>query len=209
MTTAKTGQTADLEAAVDCLRGGGVIALPTDTLYALACDARDAAAVRRVYRIKGREDGKPLPLFVSDLDVAGRYAVLNDTARRFAARFWPGALTIVCKKQPDFESEALAGGETVALRVPDHPLALEVLRGLGGPITGTSANRSGGPDPDTAEEVRRQLGDEVDLVVDAGACPGGVSSTIVDCTGEAVRILRHGAIPEDEVLAVLKEASPR
>jgi len=209
MTTAKTGQTADLEAAVDCLRGGGVIALPTDTLYALACDARDAAAVRRVYRIKGREDGKPLPLFVSDLDVAGRYAVLNDTARRFAARFWPGALTIVCKKQPDFESEALAGGETVALRVPDHPLALEVLRGLGGPITGTSANRSGGPDPDTAEEVRRQLGDEVDLVVDAGACPGGASSTIVDCTGEAVRILRHGAIPEDEVLAVLKEASPR
>jgi L-threonylcarbamoyladenylate synthase len=206
MTTAKTGQTADLEAAVDCLREGGVIGLPTDTLYALAADARDPTAVRRVYQIKGREDGKPLPIFVPDLDVAAHYAVLTEAAIALARRYWPGALTIVCQKHPAFDSEALAGGQTVALRVPDHQLALHVLRALGGPITGTSANRSGGPDPDTAAEVRRQLGDEVDLVVDAGRCAGGVSSTIVDCTGDPIRILRHGAIPEAEILAVLEAA---
>jgi L-threonylcarbamoyladenylate synthase len=207
MMTAKTGQT-DLEAAVDCLRRGGVIALPTDTLYALAADARDSDAVRRVYRIKGREDGKPLPLFVPDLETAARYAVLTDAARRLATRFWPGALTIVCMKQPGFDSEALAGGDTVALRVPDYATALEVLRALGGPVTGTSANRSGGPDPDTADEVRRQLGDEVDLVLDAGACPGGVSSTIIDCSGDTPRILRHGAIPEADVFTALQQEAP-
>ena len=156
------------------LQRGGVIAMPTDTLYALASDARDAEAVARVYAIKGREDGKPLPLFVADVAMAERYAVVSEMARSLAERFWPGALTLVLRKRDDFESAALAGGETVALRVPDHPMARAVIEALDGPVTATSANRSGGLDPVAAEDVRSQLGDEVDIVIDAGACPVGV-----------------------------------
>ncbi len=199
MTSPRTSSAANLTDAVATLRAGSVIAMPTDTLYALAADARDAEAVRRVYRIKGREEGKPLPLFVADLAMAECYGVFNEGARRLAMRFWPGALTLVVARRPGFESEALAGGETVALRVPDDALALAVVRGLDGPVTATSANRSGGGDPVSAEDVRRELGDEVDRIVDAGVCPVGVSSTIVDCTGDAPRVLRQGAIDEGAV----------
>ena len=193
----------DLDAAVALLRAGGVAALPTDTLYALAANARDADAVGRVFDIKGRQAGKPLPLFVTDIVMAERIAFLDSAAaRRLAHRFWPGVLTLVLRRRPEFQSAALTGGETVALRVPDHHLARETVRLLGEPITATSANRSGGRDPDTAAEVRRQLGDAVDLIVDGGVCPVGVSSTIVDCTGDTARIRRQGAMPA----AVISEA---
>jgi len=184
----------DVEKAVSVLREGGVIALPTDTLYALAASALDAGAVERVYAIKGREGGKPLPLFVSGLEMAERYARLNAMARALAERFWPGALTLVLAKRDGFESEALAGGDTVALRAPADETALAVLHGLDAPITATSANRSGGPDPVSADDVRAQLGDAVDMVLDAGPCVVGVSSTIVDCTRPEPVILRRGAI---------------
>jgi L-threonylcarbamoyladenylate synthase len=177
-------------------------------LYALAAVATDPAAVARVFEIKGREGAKPLPLFVSGVAMAERAGVLDQRARQLAMRFWPGALTIVVAKQPRFESEALAGGETIALRAPDHEAALGVLRALDQPITGTSANLSGGPDPDTANEVQRQLGDRLDLIVDAGPCRVGVSSTIVDCTGGELKVLRLGAISEDEIRTALSEGSP-
>lgn len=192
-----------IDEAVSVLRAGGLVSLPTDTLYALAARARDDAAVLRVFEIKGREPGKPLPLFVSDVEMADRFAVVNERARILATRFWPGALTIVLQKRPDFDSEALSGGETVALRVPDQPFALEVIRALGEPITATSANLSGGVNPDTPEEVRRQLDGRLDLIVDAGPCAVGVSSTIVDCTADEIAILRRGAIEDADILAVL------
>jgi L-threonylcarbamoyladenylate synthase len=194
---------ANVDAAVSTLRSGNLIALPTDTLYALAAAANDAPAVRRVFEIKGREAAKPLPLFVADLAMAERTGVFNERARRLIERFWPGALTIVVSKQPGFESDALVGGDTVALRAPDHDLALAVIRALDVPITGTSANLSGGADPDTATEVKRQIGDKVDLIIDGGVCAVGVSSTIVDCTGDDLRILRHGAISEADIQAAL------
>src|SRR3972149_96326 len=143
-----------IEKAVSVLRSGGVIALPTDTLYALAAAARDAEAVRRVFAIKGREGAKPLPLFVSDLAMAERGAVFLPTAHRLAERFWPGPLTIALPRQPAFESEALAGGDTVALRAPDHEAALAVIAALATPVTATSANRSGGRDPITPSSWR-------------------------------------------------------
>ena len=196
MTMPRAVPLVDLDAAVALLRAGGVAALPTDTLYALAANARDEDAVGRVFDIKGREAGKPLPLFVTDVVMAERIAFLDGTAaRRLAHRFWPGALTLVLRRRPEFQSAALTGDETVALRVPDHHLARETVRLLGEPITATSANRSGGRDPDTATEVRRQLGDAIDLIVDGDVCPVGVSSTIVDCTGDTARIRRQGAIP--------------
>jgi L-threonylcarbamoyladenylate synthase len=119
---------------------------------------------------------------------------------------WPGALTLVLRRRPDFHSPALAGGDTVAVRVPAHPVALELLRRVGQPLTGTSANLSGQPGPRTAEEVRRQIGERVDLIVDGGPCPGGVESTVVDCTVDPPRVLREGAVPAEQIAAALAEA---
>jgi L-threonylcarbamoyladenylate synthase len=195
----------EVERAVGVLRDGGVIAIPTDTLYALTASAADAAAVRRVFEIKGREQGRPLPLFVSGVEMAERIAVLNDTGRRLAARFWPGQLTIVLSKRKEYESDALAGSDTVGLRVPDHPVARAVVAGLNAPVTGTSANLSGGPDPVTAEEVRRQLGGRVDVILDAGPSDRGVASTVVDCRGDEPVILRQGAIAADLITAALRD----
>ncbi len=185
------------------LRNGGVIAMPTDTLYALTVRARDAAAVRRVFEIKGRNDGKPMPLFVSDLQMAQRFGEFSETASKLAERFWPGALTVVVKRRAGFESDALAGGDTVALRAPDNAIALAVIEGAGEPVTGTSANLSGGPDPVSADEVRRQIGDKLDLILDAGIAEGGVASTIVDCTGDEAVILREGALSRAEIFDAL------
>lgn len=195
----------EIAKAISVLREGGVIALPTDTLYALAAAALDAGAVQRVYAIKGREEGKPLPLFVSNVEMAERYASVNPLARRLVQRFWPGALTIVVQKRHDFDSEALAGGDTIALRVPANDIARAVIEGVDGPITGTSANRSGGPNPVLADDVRGQLGDEIDMVLDAGACDVGISSTIVDCTRLEPSILRLGAISEAAILRAVLE----
>jgi L-threonylcarbamoyladenylate synthase len=178
--------------------------MPSDTLYALCAAASDARAVRRVFEVKGREGVRALPLFVGDLAMAEAIGRFDDGARRLAECFWPGPLTIVVEKQPGFDSEALCGGTTVALRVPDHKVALAVLRGLGGAVTGTSANLSGGPDPVSADEVRGQIGDALDLILDAGPSQVGLASTIVDCTGSRPRILRHGALGDEAVAAALR-----
>jgi L-threonylcarbamoyladenylate synthase len=194
-----------VEKAVGVLRNGGVIAMPTDTLYALTAAADDASAVRRVFEIKGRQQGRPLPLFVSGLQMARRIAEINDMASRLAARFWPGQLTIVVPKRQDYDSEALAGSPTVGLRLPDNAVTNAVVEQLDAPVTGTSANLSGGADPVSAEDVRAQIGDRIDLILDAGPCEHGVGSTIVDCTGEEPVILRHGAIASDRIFAALQD----
>jgi L-threonylcarbamoyladenylate synthase len=194
---------AGIPIAVEKLKEGGVVAFPTDTLYALAADATNPAAVERIFDIKGREGGKPLPVFVSGVEMAARYASLTSEADALARRYWPGALTLVLTRLPDFESAALAGGETVALRAPDHPVALAILLGAGRPLTGTSANAARGPDPVTAADVIEALGDRVDLVLDGGACPQGRPSTIVDCTQSPPKVLREGAISPAEIAAAL------
>jgi L-threonylcarbamoyladenylate synthase len=196
-----------LDKAVGVLRDGGVIAMPTDTLYALTAAAEDPEAVRRVFAIKGREPGRPLPLFVSGLEMAERVGLFNAAARRLAARFWPGQLTIVVPKHQEWDSEALSGSSTVGLRAPDHEVARAVVEALGTPVTGTSANLSGGPDPVSADEVRRQLDGRIDLILDAGPCAHGAASTIVDCSGPEPAVLRHGAVSEAAVRAALEEGS--
>jgi L-threonylcarbamoyladenylate synthase len=179
--------------AVDVLRQGGIVALPTDTVYGLVARAGDAAAVERVYETKARDPAQPMPLFVASVEQAELIAELNAAARALALRFWPGALTIVLRKKPAFATRAAAGGDTVGMRVPDDPFLREAARQLG-PLTGTSANIAGREECHTAEEVRAQLGDAVDLIVDAPAAATGTPSTIVDCTETgAVRILREGA----------------
>jgi L-threonylcarbamoyladenylate synthase len=193
-----------LEEAARRLQGGGLVAFPTDTLYGLAAAACQEGAVERLFDAKERPHDRPLPILIaSPEDVDGVATDVSPAAHRLMEAFWPGGLTLVLRRRPGFRSVALAGGDTVAVRVPAHPVALELLRRLAQPLTGTSANVSGRPGPRTAEEVRRQLGDRVDLIVDGGPCPGGVESTVIDCTVVPPRVLREGAVPVERVTAVL------
>ena len=189
--------------AVDVLRQGGVVAVPTDTVYGLVAVAADRAAVDRVYEIKTRDPAQPLPLFVASAEQAGLIAELNAAARALAAKFWPGALTIVVPKRPAYETRAVAGGDSVGVRVPADPFLREAARQLG-PLTGTSANLAGRDECRTATDVRAQLGDAIDLIVDAPVAATGMPSTVVDCTDPSrVRILREGAVPRDAIAAAL------
>ncbi|MCH8850384.1 MAG: threonylcarbamoyl-AMP synthase [Chloroflexi bacterium] len=182
-----------LERAARVLRAGGLVAYPTDTLYGLAALPADDEAVRSLFEAKSRPLDQPLPLLIaSKADVASVADSTPSVAARLMAEFWPGPLTIVLRKAQSFHS--IAVGDTVALRVPAHDVPRALARLLSSPITGTSANVSGGPDPLTADEVRAQLGERVELIIDGGRCPGGGASTVVDCTVDPPRILRDGAI---------------
>jgi L-threonylcarbamoyladenylate synthase len=198
-----------LEEAARCLQDGGLVAFPTDTLYGLAAMASQERAVERLFEAKERPRDRPLPVLIaSAADVDGVVEEVSLAARRLMEAFWPGGVTVVLRRHPGFRSLALSGGDTVAVRVPAHPVALELLRRVGEPLTGTSANLFGRPGPRTAGEVRRQLGDRVDLIVDGGPCPGGVESTVVDCSVDPPRVLREGAVLAERVAAALSDGSP-
>ena len=189
----------DVDAAVDILRGGGVVCVPTDTLYGLAALAFDESAVGRIFSIKGRPAGTALPLLLAEPDDMLAYAVdVPSVAQRLAARFFPGPLTLVLRSAKCIPAVVRGGKPTVAVRVPDHWVPREIARRLGGPITGTSANRTGTPGPTTAGQVRRELGGEMDCVIDAGPS-GGVASTVLDLTGASPVILREGAVSREEI----------
>ncbi len=193
---------AQIEAAAEHLRSGGVAAIPTDTIYGLAANALDEGAVERVFRLKRRPAGMALPLLVADASDLDRWARdVPDEARRLADRFWPGALTLVLRKAPDVPHVATGGLDTVALRVPAHDTPRALARLLGCPVTGTSANRSGRPGLTDADDVRREFEGECCLVLD-GQCHGGVASTLVDLTGAEPRILREGAVSREELSEV-------
>jgi L-threonylcarbamoyladenylate synthase len=181
--------------AAACLRDGGLVAFPTDTLYALGALAGDTEAVSRLFQAKNRPLDRPLPLLLaSEREVDGIAESVPTVARRLMKSLWPGAVTLVLRRASGYRSRALGEADTVALRVPAHPVALELIRRAGRALTGTSANVSGGPDPRDADEVRRQLGGAVDFIVDAGPAPGGLESTIVDLSRGTPRLLREGAV---------------
>jgi L-threonylcarbamoyladenylate synthase len=197
--------TADLSLteAVDCLRRGGLVAYPTDTLYGLGAAAGDDEAVRRLFQAKNRPLDNPLPILVASIEAAQEIAQMEPSlALRLASHFWPGELTLVLPREPGFHSLALAGGDTVAVRVPNHRVPLALIRELGQPLTGTSANIAGGPPSLTAAEVAEQLGERIDIIIDGGRCPGGIESTVLDLTGESPRLLREGAISRAELESV-------
>jgi L-threonylcarbamoyladenylate synthase len=190
----------------DVLRAGGLVALPTDTVYGLCAVATDGAAVERLYEVKVRDPKQPLPLFVGSIEQARLIVEMNDAADALASKFWPGALTIVLRKKPAFATRASAGGDTIGVRVPDDPMLRELALDLG-PITGTSANIAGREECRTAAEVRAQLGNNVDLAVDAPVAASGKPSTIVDCVDPAnIRLLREGAIDRAAIDAVIAGA---
>ena len=189
-----------LSAAAALLRQGGLVALPTETVYGLCANGLDPNAVDRVYAVKGRPESKPLSLMVSGQEDMDRYASeVPDAARLLAERFWPGPLTIVLKAAENVPALVRAGKPTVGLRCPDHPLTLSVLKLADVPLAGPSANPSGLPSPKTAEDVLTYFDGRIDAVVDGGPCGIGKESTILDMSVLPYRILRRGALPEDAV----------
>jgi L-threonylcarbamoyladenylate synthase len=189
-----------LEQAVSILKQGGIVAFPTDTVYGLGAAVSLPQAVARVYEIKERPKNMPLPLLLADKSQIEEVAEpVPPIAWLLAAKFLPGALTMVLLKSKAVPDIVTGGGKTVAIRIPAHPIPLALIRGVGTPIVGTSANLSGKPSALTAEEVYTQLDGKVDLIIDGGRCPGGRESTIVDLSGETPVVLREGAISREEL----------
>jgi L-threonylcarbamoyladenylate synthase len=189
--------------AADLIRRGLVVAYPTDTLYGLAVDPRNAVAVRRLYDLKGRAEASALTLIAADLAHARAAGEMSEQAERLAARWWPGPLTIVVSARAILAREMLAGSGTVGIRIPDHAVAVALARDVDFPITATSANRSGAPAATDADGVAAVLSD-VDAILDAGPSRGGAPSTIVDASASAVTLLRQGVVPWDKVLRSLQ-----
>ena len=193
-----------VDAAVRAIQAGGVIAMATDTVYGLACDPADAAAVSRIYAIKRRPDRLELTILAASAADIEEDVDLTPAARTLAAAYWPGALSIICRLRAH-RWEVPRDGDTLSVRVPDHPIALELLRRTG-PLATTSANRHGDPPADTAAGVAEALGSDVDLVLDGGPS-AGLASTIIDCTTTTPRVLRDGPISATALLSLLGGSS--
>ncbi|MFJ8565529.1 L-threonylcarbamoyladenylate synthase [Streptomyces sp. NPDC093514] len=199
-----TARTSDIEKAAGVLRDGGLVALPTETVYGLGANAEAPEAIARIFQAKGRPPSHPLIVHIGGAEqLDGWVQDVPLAARLLAEHFWPGPLTLVLRRGPRVPLEATGGLETVAVRVPDHPVALALLSAFGGGITAPSANRFGSVSPTTADHVRAELGDAVDFVLDGGPCAVGVESTIVDVTGKTPTILRPGGVTREDLEGVL------
>jgi len=196
-----------IDEAAKWIRAGYVVAIPTDTLYGLAADPFSAAAVARVFDVKGRVADRALPLIAADVaQIASRLGPLSETAARLADRFWPGPLTLLMPAARQLAREVSGGTGTVGVRVPADAIARAVCTACGHPVTATSANLSGAPAAVAADDVEHALGDRIEFMLDAGRTPGGAPSTIVDVTAGEPRLVRAGAIAWEEIQAWLHSA---
>ena len=194
-TRSKAPDTAELAAAASVLRAGGLVAFPTETVYGLGADAANEAAVRRIFAVKGRPPDHPLIVHLGAADLLDAWARdVPPPARLLADAFWPGPLTLVLRRSALVPDAVTGGRDTVGLRVPDHPVARALLDAFGGGVAAPSANRFGQVSPTSAAHVRADLGADVDLVLDGGACEVGVESTIVDLTDDRIEVLRSGGV---------------
>jgi L-threonylcarbamoyladenylate synthase len=200
---------AAIKTAVETVRAGGIIAFPTDTLFGVAADGRNPAAVQNVFQVKRRPLDKPLPLLLADaaeVSEISQAAYLTPGVRRLMNRYWPGALTILLPARPGLV-EGTHGGGKVAVRVPNHPVALAVLRAFGGPLATTSANISGMEGARNPEEVAQSIGEGIDVLLVGGPPLREVASSIIDMAVDPPEQVRAGAIPWDELIATVQEAS--
>jgi L-threonylcarbamoyladenylate synthase len=193
--------------AVEVLRHGGVVALPTDTVYGIAVSLDTPGGIERLFHVKQRPPDKAVMLLLDDAAQAARAGTVTRAAAALMAACWPGGLTVVVPQRPDVRwPAALTGGNpTIGLRVPGHDAPRTLARGVG-PLPTTSANLSGAPEASDAAGIVAQLGDAIDLILDGGPALGGPASTIVDCTGEVASILRVGAVPAERVAEILAAA---
>jgi L-threonylcarbamoyladenylate synthase len=192
----------DIENAARTVKKGGVVAYPTDTVYGLGCDPRNLRALKRLMAVKGKRK-KPFPILVASPAVADRIAVMDHRAKVLASRFWPGPLTLVLKPRLRFSNLLTLGRNTIAVRCPRHEIAVRLIERCGGLLTGTSANLTGHPPCRSVKMVCRFLGDRIDAVIDGGASPRQMGSTIVRIDSRGVMILRKGPIRNEEVKRTL------
>jgi L-threonylcarbamoyladenylate synthase len=206
MVTARIPQ-AEIDLAVIALREGDVIAFPTETVYGLGADAQNTQAIRRVFELKGRPTNHPLIVHIDHPRSLTRWALsVPPQAQELAEHFWPGPLTLVLRRAPAVDPTITGGQDTIAVRVPGHPVAQQLLRAFGSGIAAPSANRFGHVSPTRAEHVREEFGDDVRIVLDGGDCKVGLESTIVSCVEDAPRVLRPGAITLSQLRAVVPSA---
>jgi L-threonylcarbamoyladenylate synthase len=193
------------ERAAEVLREGGIVALPTDTVYGIGCELNAPRGIERLFEAKGRPPDRAIMLLIAAEEQAADIGVMGPAALALADAFWPGGLSIVVPQRDDVAMpEVLTGGApTIGLRVPDHPCPRALAAAIG-PLPVTSANRSGMPEEATAEAIAEQLGESIDLILDGGPAHGGPPSTVVDCSGERARVLRPGSIDSDAVSRVLE-----
>jgi len=206
--SATTAQVTDISRAARLLREGELVAFPTETVYGLGADANNPLAIAKIFSTKGRPADHPLIVHLPDAAHLERWAVdIPAVAGQLAAAFWPGPLTLILKRHPDVPDAVTGGQDSVGLRVPNHPLALQLLREFGGAngggLAAPSANRFGHVSPTTAAHVHEELGDAVALILDGGPCAVGIESTILDLSGGEPRILRPGMLDADVIGAVL------
>lgn len=191
------------------LREGGVIAFPTDTVYGLGASAFNHAAVSMLFVIKNRSRDQGVPVLIaSESQLQEVASDVPDAAYALAEQFWPGGLTLVVPRRAEVPALVAGYGDTIAVRLPDHPCPQALVQALGGPITGTSANRHNGPEPSSAAEVQRQLGNRLSMILDGGESPAAVPSTIVDTTQHPPKVLRLGGVSLDEMREVCDIAGP-
>jgi L-threonylcarbamoyladenylate synthase len=209
MVTARLPQE-EIDRAVELLREGGVVAFPTETVYGLGADAQNPAAVRRIFELKGRPPTHPLIVHLDHPRQLERWALsIPGAAHAFAERFWPGPLTLVLRRAPMVDLAITGGQDTVAIRVPGHPVAQQLLRSFGSGLAAPSANRYGRLSPTRAEHVREEFGDAVPLVLDGGECRIGLESTIVSCVDDVPRVLRPGSITLSQLQSVVPATAER
>ncbi|MDQ6853982.1 MAG: L-threonylcarbamoyladenylate synthase [Actinomycetota bacterium] len=200
---------ADIARAVEALRRGGLVAFPTETVYGLGVDATNVDAIARLYEVKGRPRSHPVIVHIGARELLADWgADISASAHRLAEALWPGPLTIVVRRAARVPDAVTGGGDTVGVRVPDQPVALAMLRAFGRGVAAPSANRFGRVSPTTADDVRADLGGDVDVVIDDGPCTVGVESTIVDCTGAEPVILRPGGVPRERIEAIAGRSTP-
>ena len=196
----------DLDQALAVLRAGGLVAIPTETVYGLAADASNPDAVRRIFEVKQRPVDHPLIVHIAAAELLGDWAAtIPPAAAVLADACWPGPLTLLVPRATQVLDVVTGGLPTVGVRVPAHPLTLTLLERFGGGLAAPSANRFGRVSPTTADHVRADLGDDVDFVLDGGPCPIGVESTIVDCTVDPPQVVRPGGIPNEHIAALLDQ----
>jgi len=187
------------------VRNGGLVVYPTDTVYGVGCDPFNVEAVKRVFEVKGERKEKPLPILASDIRFIEKIAYLNERARKIGETHWPGPLTLVVPKKPVLPNIVTCSLASVGVRIPNHAVAVQLIKLCDGLLVGTSANKTGEKPPKTAGEAAKQLGAQVDIVLDGGPAPLGQESSIVDLTSSKPKMLRRGPVKLGEVLNALRD----
>lgn len=205
MSLIKVANKQSITDAAETLKSGGLVGMPTETVYGLAANALDGAAVAKIFEAKGRPAFNPLIIHVPDIEAASQYVEVSDIARGIARGFWPGPLTMILPRKKDCKISDLAsaGLDTLAVRMPSHPVALSLLKEAGVPVAAPSANKSGSLSPTSPKHVHESLGDKVDMILAAGPCEVGLESTVLDLSGDVPVILRPGGVTADDLSEAL------